>query len=182
MDAITAMQRTDEIVTGLIANLTSDHRRAPTPCTEWTVHDLIQHMCQGGHMVAGGLQGEAPPDPAPDVLAEGPAKGWAETMAHLSSAATPAALAANHQMPFGEVPGEVAVSVIVADHLTHAWDLAKASDQQIEVDDDLAQWALDTWKMVVPADNRQGGFDPVVPVAEDAPALDRLVGYTGRKA
>lgn len=181
MDATTAMNRTDQIVTGLVANLTPEHREMSTPCTEWTVHDLIEHMCQGGHMIAGGLQGQAPPEDAPDFLAEGPAAGWSGTMAHLSEAATPETLAATHQMPFGEVPGEMALSVIVADHLTHAWDLARATGQDIAVDDDLAQWALETWSAVVPAEGRTGdGFAAAVPVADDAPTLDRLVGYTGR--
>lgn len=181
MDATKALDRTDEIVTGLVGNLTSDHREASTPCEGWTVHDLLQHMCQGGHMVAGGLQGQAPPDEAPDFLGDGPVTGWRATADALRAAATPDALAANHQMPFGEVPGEVALSVIVADHLTHAWDLARATDQDLVVDDDLAEWALATWQAVVPPEGRQGGFDPVVPVPDDAPPLDRLAGYTGRR-
>lgn len=180
MDATTALDRTDVLVTGLIDQLTPEHRTASTPCSEWTVHDLIEHMCQGGQMIAGGLQGQAPPADAPDVLADGPATGWKSTMAALRAAATPEALAATHQMPFGEVPGEVALSVIVADHATHAWDLARAIGQPCAMDDELAEWALATWSMVVPPEGRQGGFDPVVPVADDAPAVDRLVGYTGR--
>jgi uncharacterized protein (TIGR03086 family) len=85
-------------------------------------------------------------------------------------------------MPFGEVPGEVALSVITADHLTHAWDLARATDQDLAIDDDVAEWALATWQVVVPAEGRPegGGFADVVPVADDASPLDRLLGYTGR--
>jgi uncharacterized protein (TIGR03086 family) len=182
LDATTAMNQTDEIVTSTISNLTADHREAATPCRDWTVHDVIEHMCQGGHMIADGLQDESPPENAPDFLADGPAKGWAETTAHMRSAATTEALSTTHQMPFGEVPGEVALSVIVADQLTHAWDLAQASGQQLAVSDELAGWAHETWKMVVPADGRTGdGFDAVVAIADDASALDKLVGYTGRQ-
>jgi uncharacterized protein (TIGR03086 family) len=182
MEPVEAMNQTDEIVTGIIAGLSADHREAPTPCTEWTVHDVIEHMCQGGHMIAGGLQGQAPPDEAPDLLADGPANGWAATIAHMREAATPEALAESHHMPFGEVPGGVALSVIVADQLTHAWDLAQASDQPLVVDDELASWAYETWKMVVPAEGRTGdGFADVVVVAETASPLDQLVAYTGRK-
>jgi uncharacterized protein (TIGR03086 family) len=181
MDATTAMNQTDEIVTSLIAGLGADQRESPTPCTEWNVHDLLGHMCAGGHMVAGALQGQAPPESSPDFLADGPAAGWAATSAHLREAATPDALAASHQLPFGEMPGEAALSVIVADHLTHAWDLAKGSGQDIAVDDELAAWGLATWKQVVPAEGRTGdGFKAAVPVADDAPMLDQLVGYTGR--
>jgi uncharacterized protein (TIGR03086 family) len=85
-------------------------------------------------------------------------------------------------MPFGEVPGEIAVSVITADHVVHAWDLAQATGQDLDIDNDLAEWALQTWQVVVPAEGRDGnGFADVVAVADDASAVDRLVGYTGRQ-
>ena len=146
------------------------------------MHDLIAHMCGGGHMIAGALQGEPPPDPTPDFLADGPATGWAGTMAHLREAATPEALAATHRFPFGEYPGAAAMSVIVADHVVHAWDMATAADLPLAIDDDLAEWALATWQQVVPADGRSGpGFKDVVPVDPDASAVDRLAGYTGRR-
>jgi uncharacterized protein (TIGR03086 family) len=182
MDATTAMGRTQPIVTGVVDGLTPEHREMPTPCDEWTVHELIEHMCQGGQMIAGGLRDQAPPDETPDYLAEGPVAGWADAAATLEAAATPEALAASHELPFGEVPGEVALSVITADHLTHAVDLARATGQEVEIDDELAEWALQTWQVVVPAEGRTGdGFAAVVPVPDDAPAVDRLLGYTGRQ-
>ncbi len=183
MDAMTALDETDELVTSLIAGLTSDDRERATPCAEWTIHDLIAHMCGGGHAIAGGLQGQAPPDPAPDYLADGPAKGWAETVAHMRAAATPEALAAVHQMPFGEVPGEMALSVIVADQATHAWDLAVASGQAARPSDDLAIWSLAVWERLAPADGRDpgGAFAPAVDVGGAASPVDRLAAFTGRQ-
>jgi uncharacterized protein (TIGR03086 family) len=183
MDALTALDRTDQLVTGLIADFTSDDRTRSTPCTEWNVHEVLHHMCSGGHMIAGGLQGQAPPDDAPDPLADGPANGWRTTVDHLRAAATPDALAATHQMPFGEVPGEMALSVIVADHATHAWDLAKAVGAELAMDDELAAWSLRVWQNLAPAEGRaEGGpFAPVVEVANSASAVDRLAAYTGRQ-
>jgi uncharacterized protein (TIGR03086 family) len=182
MDATQALAETNGIVTTLVNGLTPDHREARTPCDQWNVHELIEHMCQGGHMIAGGLEGQAPPEEMPDYLAEGPANGWSAAHAALAAAATPDRLAANHQMPFGEVPGEVALSVISADFLVHAWDLAQATEQPLQVSDELAGWALATWQAVVPAEGRPegGGFAPVVATADDAPIVDQLVAYTGR--
>lgn len=181
MDASTAMQQTQPLVTGLVAGLTPETRDMSTPCDQWTVHELVGHMCQGGQMVAGALQDQSPPDGETDLLADGPAAGWAAAVAALQGAATADALAATHEMPFGQVPGEVALSVITADHLVHAWDLAQATDQDLDIDDDLAEWALQTWQVVVPAEGRTGdGFAEVVATAEDAPVTDRLVAYTGR--
>ena len=88
MDATAAMNQTNQIVTGLIGGLTPEHREMPTPCSEWTVHDLIEHMCQGSHMIAGALQDQAPPAETPDYLSEGPANGWAGAATALTAAAT----------------------------------------------------------------------------------------------
>ncbi len=183
MDATTALKNTDETMKSVIAQLTSDHRYMSTPCTEWNVHEVIEHACQGSHMIAGALQGQAPPENADeiDLLADGPASGWANAHAALSAAATPEILSATHQLPFGEMPGEAAMSVIVADVLVHAWDVAAGAGVEFDVSDEMAEWALATWKQVVPPEGRQGGFADVIPVTDDAPALDRLLGYVGRQ-
>lgn len=182
MNSTEALERTDVVVSQLIAGLDADQRDNPTPCDEWTLHDLIGHMCGGGHMVAGALQGEASTESAPDFLADGPAAGWSATVEHLRGAATPDALTSSHRLPFGEMPGEVALAVIVADHLVHGWDVAQASGQAAEIDDELAAWALTTWEQVLPAEGRTGpGFKEAVQVADDASAVDRLVAFTGRR-
>ena len=130
MDATTAAHRTHAALEPVFAGLTPEHREMSTPCADFTVHDLIAHMCGGAHMIAGGLQGQAPPEGEQDFLYEGPVNGWNTAKEALLSAATPEVLAAKHQMPFGEVPGAVALAVITADHITHAWDLATATSQQ----------------------------------------------------
>jgi uncharacterized protein (TIGR03086 family) len=183
VDATTALHDTNTIMSSVIDQLTPEHRHMSTPCTDWDVHEVINHICQGTQMVAGALQGQAPPDNAGDIdlLAEGPANGWANAYGALSAAATPEILTSTHQLPFGEMPGEAALSVIVADAVVHAWDVASGAGVQFDISDEMAEWALATWKQVVPPEGRQGGFDPVVPVADDAPALHRLLGYTGRR-
>jgi uncharacterized protein (TIGR03086 family) len=182
MDVTTAMQQSNSIMTGLIAGLTPEHREARTPCDQWTVHELLEHCCGGAHMVAGGLQGQAPPDERPDFLVDGPVAGWAAASSALAAAATPKALEETRQWPFGEVAGSMALSVIVADSVTHAWDLATATGQDAGISDELAEWALSVWQPLVPAEGRTGdGFKPVVDVPDGASAVDRLVAYTGRQ-
>lgn len=177
-----ALDSTDRIVSGLIAGLTPEQRESATPCDEWTVHDLIAHMCGGAHMIAGTMLGETPPENTPDFLADGPAAGWAEAVAHLRRAAAPDVLAGTYQFPFGEMPGEPALAVIVADGVTHAWDLATATGQDAKIDDDLALWALNTWRPIVPSEGRTGpGFKDAVEVDAGASPLDQLVAYTGRR-
>lgn len=175
------MNQTNTLVTTMIASLTPEHREMATPCDQWTVHDLLGHMCGGVQKMAGGLQGQAPAADAPDFLADGPLAGWTAARAALEAAATPEALATTHEMPFGKVPGEMAVAVITADILTHAWDLGQATGIKHGISDELADFGLQTWMPVVPAEGRTGdGFKAAVIVAANAAPLDRLLGYTGR--
>ena len=83
MDATTAMGETNTIVTGLMNGLSPDDREKSTPCQKWNVHELIEHMCQGGQMIAGGLQDQAPPEEMPDFLADGPVAGWNLSLIHI---------------------------------------------------------------------------------------------------
>jgi uncharacterized protein (TIGR03086 family) len=182
MDATTALNETTEIMNGLVAGLTPDHREMRTPCEKWNVHELIEHVCQGGHGIAGGLLGEAPPEGDVDVLDDGPANGWASAQQHLHAAATPEVLTSLHQMPFGEVPGEAAMSVIVSDHLVHAWDLAQATGQDFSCSDELATFAHNVWLGLAPAEGRTGEpFADVVAVPDDAAPLAKMLAYTGRQ-
>lgn len=183
MDASTAIGPTHALVADVIGNLTPDQRDLPTPCRKWTVHELVEHVVGGGHMAAALLSGDTPStEGGGDLLAGGPAAGWASASSAFTGAVTPESLAASYPFfSFGDMPGEVIASVFVVDHLIHAWDLAAATGQSISVDDELAGWALEALKMVAPPDGRDGDmFAEVVAVDDSAPMIDRLVGYSGR--
>ncbi|RMH72637.1 MAG: TIGR03086 family protein, partial [Actinomyces sp.] len=160
-----------------------EHRELATPCRKWTVHDLVGHMVGGAAKMAAALDADpaAGADPDGDPLAAGPAQAWADASARLASAATPENLGAERSFPFGTLPGAMGLSVIVADHLTHAWDLARATGQELDVDDELAAWAHQVWSMVLSDELRNGdAFDVEQPCPAGAPAIDRLAAFTGR--
>lgn len=183
MDVTDARTETDAIVAGLISGLTPENREMSTPCTAWTVHDLLNHMVGGGLMISSALteDPDAMPDPEADLLAEGPGAGWSTAVTAMTAAATPENLEGLRKLPFGEMPGAVGLSVITADHLTHAWDLARATDQGIAASDELCEWASATWAMVLTDDLRNGdAFDVIQPCADDAPEIDKLAAFTGR--
>ncbi len=183
MEVTDAMAQTTEIITGLVGGLTPEHREMQTPCSKWNVHDVVNHMVGGGLMISSALtqNPSAMPDMEADLLTEGPANGWAAAVAAMQAAATPENLEGSRQLPFGEMPGAVGLSVITADHLTHAWDVARATGQQIDASDELCAWATDTWSMVLTDDLRNGdAFDAIQSCADGAPAIDRLAAFTGR--
>lgn len=79
------------------------------------------------------------------------------------------------------LPGAVAGQVANNELLLHGWDLARSTGQPFSAGEANLR---SSWDMVSNTpddpDARQGLFGPVVPVPDDAPLLDRALGYAGR--
>jgi uncharacterized protein (TIGR03086 family) len=81
-----------------------------------------------------------------------------------------------------ELPAQVASVVALNEVVVHGWDIATSSGQPYTCEADLLQAAYEFVQSSV-ANNPQGSpglFGPPVPVPDDAPLLDRLIGLTGR--
>jgi uncharacterized protein (TIGR03086 family) len=75
------------------------------------------------------------------------------------------------------------MGVIATDEvLVHGWDLAVATGQSYRPDPAVVQRCLDFVSELAARGQavRDGMFGPAVPVPDDAPVLDRLLGATGR--
>ena len=86
-------------------------------------------------------------------------------------------------MPWGKVPGRIAVSGYVQEIVTHGWDLARATGQPAELDPELASWVLAVAQRILPPEPRGGEipFGPVVPVPADAGRYAQLAAWLGRQ-
>ncbi len=80
-----------------------------------------------------------------------------------------------------EMPAPVMAAVALDELVVHGWDLAVATGQEYRGDDESCRRSLE-FAASVPDDPeaRAGLYGPAVPVADDAPVLDRLLGVTGR--
>jgi uncharacterized protein (TIGR03086 family) len=81
----------------------------------------------------------------------------------------------------GELPGPALIHLRIGEMLTHAWDLARATSQPAELPEDLAEQELAVFRAQLGNAPRHGS--PVgqpQPVADDAPAIDRLAAFLGR--
>ncbi len=86
-------------------------------------------------------------------------------------------------MPIGDIPGAVALDIVLADQLLHTWDLARAVGRPYSMDADLAEAALQMMQRMMRPEYRGPGqgFAEAVPCPEDAPVQERLVAFAGRK-
>jgi uncharacterized protein (TIGR03086 family) len=175
-------------MTDLITAVPDDLLTAPTPCTESTLGDLIDHI--GGFAIAftnaakkdfgeGGSQG--PSANAANLGADWRTRIPRDLAALAEAWRDPSAWTGMTKAGGLDFPGEV-VGVIALDELVvHGWDIARASGQPYECEPELIAAATEFVKPLAEEGfPREGLFGPQVPVPADAPPLDRLIGLTGR--
>jgi uncharacterized protein (TIGR03086 family) len=163
----------------------ADQLTAPTPCTEYDVSALLGHVLHVLRRIATAGRG-ADVDSAPKVTAV-PAEGWPAALRAAAAEvaavwADDAVLDAVLRLPFGTLPGRAALATWVGEVTTHAWDLAVATGQSPDWDDESAAVGLAAIHGKLPAANRGPGipFADAVPVPGDAPVVERLVAWQGR--
>ena len=188
MDSVALLGRVVDETTRLVEGTTPEQLGEKTPCTEWTVRDLINHVTGGGTMFAISAEQGSVPDEVLGQLMGGDNLGddyksaWKAASARaLQAFEDPAVLEKQVRLPFGEMPAGVALNIAVFDVATHACDLARATGQTVK-DDELLEGALAMGRQMIGPELRQPGvFDAEQPVADDAPVADRLLAFAGRK-
>lgn len=159
---------------------------SPTPCAEWNVRDLVLHVVDGNRTFVAALQ---PDEEAPAPQAGRAASADSQLLASyqqstenlLDAFRRPGALDQTVTVPFGTVPAAVALHLRITDLLVHAWDLAQATGQHVIVPVDLAEQELAFSRRAlanIAPEHRP--FDAAQPVADGAPAIDRLAALLGR--
>jgi uncharacterized protein (TIGR03086 family) len=157
----------------MVPNAT-EQLNAPTPCDDWDVATLMNHMLDTQRYFLGAARGEdaSPPSPNPPALiGQDPAAAFHATQAEMVTAY--------------RVPGVIektgpSLGIAFSDQLLHGWDLAKATAQDATMPEGLPEAAFDMIHGRFTDDQRTGIFKPEVKVASDASAQDKLLAYTGR--
>jgi uncharacterized protein (TIGR03086 family) len=177
--------------TGTLARIVTDIRDdqlgAPTPCGGSSVADLLDHV--DGLCLAFTASAAKEASSRGPSAADGTRLGadWRTRiparLAELAGAWQDEAAWSGMTKAGGlDMPSEVAGRVAINEVVVHGWDLAEATGQDYACDSELVQAASSFVQSVVAQnpDGSPGLFGPPVAVAQDAPALDRLLGATGR--
>jgi uncharacterized protein (TIGR03086 family) len=188
MDTVALLGRAIDEVGRLVQTTTDDQLGDPTPCTEWKVRDLINHVVGGSTMFAISAEGGDLSDEVmvglmtEDQLGDNFREAYkAATSRAMAAFTQPGVLDKTVKLPFGEMPAGVAAGIAVFDVTTHGCDLARATGQQF-LDAELLEAALAGGKQMIGPDFRVPGmFGPEQPCASDASATERLLAFAGRK-
>jgi uncharacterized protein (TIGR03086 family) len=165
----------------LIANILPDQWNAPTPCTEWTVQDVVKHLV-AMNLVFAALINEGPmPERGADHLGKDPAEAYWASAASLHAAfAQPGVLERSYVGPLGSATGAERLQIRLYDLLTHGWDIMQATGIRAHIPEDLAEQALAFVRDQLSTQARTGRFAEPQSVDGAAPAIDRLAGFLGR--
>jgi uncharacterized protein (TIGR03086 family) len=161
----------------------------PTPCSNYDVAGLIDHLVEAGRRAAALGHGQAPPpgDESPHVaLADAPSELRAAAHEAAEAWGDDTSLSTKTSMPWGaEYAGTTLVDMYVAELAAHAWDLAIATGQVDRLDRSLAVPALEGARAWIKPEYRNlvgpgSPFGPEVHLAPNASEWGRFVAFMGR--
>ena len=183
-DVLALHARAIPVAQQVIDGIRPEQMTAPTPCADWDVRALLNHLIGFHRLVAAGAAGQATSGRDVDFVGDDPTTAFADAAREASAALrAPGGLERTYRLPWGEMPGEALARPIFADTMIHAWDLARATGQPTSLDPDLCEAVLAWGRTVMKDEYRQpgGAFGAEVPVPADAPACDRLAAFYGRR-
>jgi uncharacterized protein (TIGR03086 family) len=197
-----------DIATPIIAGVRADQFELPSPCHNFTVKGLLDHLVFVLHRVATIGRGEdafspgSLGDPAAEHLVSGAWDYEADWLAAADSVddvwSDDALLDTTVVLPWATMTGAEMLAMYVSEITTHTWDIATATGQQARWDDAVCQLSLDTMHRDLPMADRTPMWDAfratvptnlqfdapfanAVAVSSDAPLIDQLVAWTGRQ-
>jgi uncharacterized protein (TIGR03086 family) len=147
---------------------------ARTPCEQWDVRTLLDHMIDTQQYFAATARGEEAQLPRPEppaLIGDDPVAAYDDMRKET--------LRAFQETGAIERTGP-ALGIAFVDQLVHGWDLARATEQDATMPDDLAGAAFSMIDGQLTEDRRGPAFKAAVDVAVDASNQDRLLAYTGR--
>jgi uncharacterized protein (TIGR03086 family) len=179
VDPVVLFERVTVRAAAVMARVGAGRLGDPTPCAEWTVQQLIDHMVGSTDYLAAVLAGRA------TVARSG---AWVDDYRNgarsvLEALRRPGVLDRMCLSPLGFTwsIGQATAGSFM-DNLIHTWDLATATDQERTLDGELVDACVAMFLPEMPERGRSAGLvGPAVPVPAGASAQDRLLGAMGRQ-
>jgi uncharacterized protein (TIGR03086 family) len=162
-----------------------DQWSAPTPCADWDVRTLVNHIVyedrwsvplfEGATIAEVGDQFEG------DLLGDDPVANAAQAADETKKAAhRDGAMERTVHLSFGDTPATEYVHQLLADHVVHAWDLAAAIGADRALDPEAVRACLEWFADREEAYRSSGAIGPRVEVPAGAGDQDRLLAAFGR--
>lgn len=148
-----------------------------TPCREFNVAQLTDHLMNSITSIGGAVGAEFPVRDENDPVER-----------QIILAARPA-LDARHRWGLEgtiasrqtETPAKILAGILSIEFLVHAWDYAVATDQNVDMPSALSDYVLGlAGRIITPQGCANVGFDDPIAVPGDAGMFERPIAFTGR--
>ena len=189
------------LATAVIGRVSPGQLANPTPCDDLDVAALLGHMVIVLRRVAALGRGDDPFGAAVMAPVQGDVgPAWMDAAHDVEQAwAYDAVLTRTMRLPWSECSGAAMLVSYLNEVTVHTWDLARATGQRPAWDPQIVSLAFDGIRFL-PGQNRAAVFEAMraslppeqrnfadpfadaVPVGDDAPLIDRLVAWNGRRA
>jgi len=185
MALVDLYRRSVDGFTDRVAKIRPDQWAARTPCTEWDVRTLVNHLAYEDRWTVPMLEGSTIAEVGDryegDLLGDDPV-GTSADAADAAKAAVDSdgALDRTVHLSFGDTPAAEYIHQLFTDHLVHSWDLAVAIGADRTLDPEAVRACLDWFAGQEDAYRGSGAIGPRVEVPDDAGDQDRLIAAFGR--
>lgn len=180
-DPLATLTRAVDQAGEVIAGVAGDQWAMRTPCHEWDVARLVDHVIQSARNGTVRATGGKPDWTAAPPHADDPAAEFQAAGAALIEAWRGADIEGTVDMPgMGEMPRRFPVDQLTAELAVHSWDLARATGQSTALDSVVGEAALTWARGTLRPQMRGEAFGPEVSIDPSAPLYDRVAAFFGR--
>jgi len=178
-----AMKATQRFVDGI----REQQWHASTPCSEWDVKQVVNHIIGENMWAAELLQGKTIDQVGNrldgDLAGDQPAAAYRDSVAAAGAAATaPGAMEVTCHLSFGDFSGADYCQQLFTDLLVHGWDIAKATGQNTTLEPELVSTCLPIAQQLTSQWRSAGVFGEELTTAPGADPQTRLLALFGRQA
>jgi uncharacterized protein (TIGR03086 family) len=179
-------QRASGHFSDLVQQVKDDQWGNATPCSDWDVRALVNHLVYEARWVPPLLKGQTIEQVGTqfdgDLLGADPKTSYDDALGGARTAITaPGATEGTVHLSYGETPAVEYLAQLTCDFVVHAWDLARGIGADDALDPDLGQFVDDTARPQAAMLAASGLFDPPVDVADDADPQTKLLALFGRR-
>lgn len=179
-------QRSLEEFDRYVKAIGSDQWGNATPCTEWSVRDLVNHIVNEDRWTVPLMQGATIEEVGDrfdgDLLGDDPQGAWEMAKKEASNAVqSEGAMDRTVNVSWGQISSAEYISQLFNDHVIHAWDLARGIGADDTLDPELVEALYEAAKPRAAEFAGYGVFGTPVEVPADADTQTKLLGIFGRK-
>ncbi|WP_332643185.1 maleylpyruvate isomerase family mycothiol-dependent enzyme [Aeromicrobium sp.] len=151
----------------LVDSISADQLDLPTPCSQWNVRDLANHLTNSAAQMA--------------VMAQGGKPDWSSLATHHDNPGSVLRQAADDIVAAFDAGTEAPEGMVVSELAVHTWDLATALGRDTnELEPAVAEAGYAFMTKSLTDDNRGDAFAPEQAAPEGANTYERIAAFAGR--